>query len=439
MSIFSTLVNAWKTSDLKKKIIFTFGIFILFRIGCQIPVPFLNADAIEAFFNPVTTGSTMGNLLGYFNMLSGNALAQGTVFALTIQPYINASIIIQLLTVAIPYFERLQKDGGEEGKQKIKRITRWVTIVIALIQAYGYYTILRYQSQALMFDPSTKPLEGYLSMTLIIVVLVAGSCLVMWLGESIDEHGIGNGISMILFASIVSRGIDLVMYCISLFGEGMWWIVLIIVLMGLLMVSFIVFMDGAERRVPIQYAKRQVGRKMYGGQNTFLPIKVAMTGVMPIIFTFAIVGVPATIAQFLGESNGFYQFVKNYFSQTSPAYIIISFLLIIAFNYFYIAIQYNPVEISNNIKNNGGTIPGIRPGKPTSDFIVKCLNKVTLFGALFLGIIAIIPFILQIIFPDAAGLAIGGTSVMILVSVALETVKSMESQMLMRHYKGFLE
>ncbi|PWM45116.1 MAG: preprotein translocase subunit SecY [Clostridiales bacterium] len=446
MSIFSTLVNAWKTADLKKKIVFTFGIFILFRIGCQLPVPFLNVEAIQNFFNPQVGGSMTESLLGYFNMLSGNALAQGTVFALTVQPYINASIIIQLLTVAIPYFERLQKDGGEEGKQKIKRITRWVTIGIALIQSYGYYTILRYQAKALLYDPSTNPLAGYMSMALIILLLVAGSCLVMWLGESIDEHGIGNGISMILFASIVSRGIDLLYYCIALCsgaanknGTSEWWIVLIIVLMGLLMVTFIVFMDGAERRIPIQYAKRQVGRKMYGGQNTFLPIKVAMTGVMPIIFTFAIVGVPATIAQFLGESNGFYQFVKNYFSQTSPAYIILSFILIIAFNYFYIAIQYNPVEISNNIKNNGGTIPGIRPGKPTSDFIVKSLNKVTLFGALFLGVIAIVPFILQIIFPQAQGLAIGGTSIMILVSVALETVKKMESQMLMRHYKGFLE
>ncbi|MEG1870313.1 MAG: preprotein translocase subunit SecY, partial [Oscillospiraceae bacterium] len=385
MSILSTLRNAWKTADLKKKIIFTFFIIILFRIGTQIPVPFLATSAINNFFNPAMGSSAAEGLLSYFNMLSGNALAQGTVFALTIQPYINASIIIQLLTVAIPYFERLQKDGGEEGKQKLKKITRYATLGIALIQAFGYYTILRYQAKAIApgFDPSTNPVAGYMAMAAIIIVLIAGSCLVMWLGESIDEKGIGNGISMILFASIVSRGPDLIKYCIALVtgynlqtGEkvgSQWWIVLVIVLLGLFMVSFIVFMDGAERRIPIQYAKRQVGRKMYGGQNTFLPIKVAMTGVMPIIFTFAIVGVPSTIAQFLGESNGFYQFVKHYFSQTSPIYIIITFGLIIAFNYFYIAIQYNPIEISNNIKNNGGTIPGIRPGKPTSDFIVKCL------------------------------------------------------------------
>ena len=262
----------------------------------------------------------------------------------------------------------------------------------------------------------------------------------MWMGESIDEHGIGNGVSMILFASIVSRGIDLVLYGTAAIQQGNWWIVPLILILGLLMLCFIVFMDGAERRIPIQYAKRQVGRKMYGGQSSFLPIKVAMTGVMPIIFTYAIVGLPATIAQFLSSDNGFRQWVEKWFSTTSALYIILSFLLIIAFNYFYISIQYNPVEISNNIKNNGGTIPGIRPGKPTADFIIKCVNKVTLFGALFLGVIAVLPYILQVIFGDAVqGLAIGGTSVMILVSVALETVKNLESQILMRHYKGFLE
>ncbi len=437
MNILSTLKNAWQTADLKKKIIYTFFIIILFRIGTSIPVPFLDASVVRAFFNGGGGATTSENLLSYFNMLSGNALAQGTVFALTIQPYINASIIMQLLTIAIPKLERLQRDGGEVGQRKIKNWTRYVTVIIAAIQAYGYYTILSYQSGAVMYTYSDGA-KGWLAMFSIVLTLMAGSMLVMWLGECIDEKGIGNGISMILFASIVSRGPELITYGIYLVRGNMWWLIPIVLVVGLAMVVFIVFMDGAERRIPIQYAKRQVGRKMYGGQNTFLPIKVAMTGVMPIIFTFAIVGVPATIAQFVPNS-GFARWVENYFSSTSPLYMILTFVLIIGFNYFYIMIQYNPIEIANNIKNNGGTIPGIRPGKPTSDFITKCVNRVTIAGAVFLGIIALVPFIIQAIIPEAAGLAMGGTSIMIMVSVALETVRGLESQMLMRHYKGFLD
>lgn len=432
MNIFTTLRNAWKTSDLKAKIVFTCFIIILFRIGINIPVPFVNTDALQSFF-----GSQSSTLLGYFNMLSGNALAYGTLFALTIQPYINASIIIQLLTVAIPALERLQKDGGEAGQKKLKNATRFLTIGIGLIQAFGYYTIMTNgYSTSLMNLPTGMP--EWFGIAMFVLLLLAGSMLVMWLGESIDEKGIGNGISMILFASIVSRGVSLVGYCIQKAQTGYWWIIPIFVVLGLVMFAFIVFMDSAERRIPIQYAKRQVGRKMYGGQSTFLPVKVAMTGVMPIIFTYAIVGLPATIAQFFPNS-GFAKFVTNHFSSTSPIYIILAFVLIIAFNFFYISIQYNPVEISNNIKNNGGTIPGIRPGKPTSDFIIRVVNRVTIVGALFLGIIATVPYILEAIFGDAmTGLALGGTSVMILVSVALETVKQLESQMLMRQSKGFL-
>lgn len=432
MNIFTTLRNAWKTSDLKAKIVFTCFIIILFRIGINIPVPFVNTDALQSFFS-----SQSSTLLGYFNMLSGNALAYGTLFALTIQPYINASIIIQLLTVAIPALERLQKDGGEAGKKKLKNATRFLTIGIGLIQAFGYYTIMTNgYSTSLMNLPNGMP--EWFGIAIFVVLLLAGSMLVMWLGESIDERGIGNGISMILFASIVSRGVSLVGYCVQKAQTGYWWIIPIFVVLGLVMFAFIVFMDSAERRIPIQYAKRQVGRKMYGGQSTFLPVKVAMTGVMPIIFTYAIVGLPATIAQFFPNS-GFAKFVTNHFSSTSPIYIILAFVLIIAFNFFYISIQYNPVEISNNIKNNGGTIPGIRPGKPTSDFIIRVVNRVTIVGALFLGIIATVPYILEAIFGDAmTGLALGGTSVMILVSVALETVKQLESQMLMRQSKGFL-
>lgn len=432
MNIFMTLRNAWKTSDLKAKIVFTCFIIILFRIGINIPVPFVNTDALQSFFS-----SQSSTLLGYFNMLSGNALAYGTLFALTIQPYINASIIIQLLTVAIPALERLQKDGGEAGKKKLKNATRFLTIGIGLIQAFGYYTIMTNgYSTSLMNLPNGMP--EWFGIAIFVVLLLAGSMLVMWLGESIDEKGIGNGISIILFASIVSRGVSLVGYCVQKAQTGYWWIIPIFVVLGLVMFAFIVFMDSAERRIPIQYAKRQVGRKMYGGQSTFLPVKVAMTGVMPIIFTYAIVGLPATIAQFFPNS-GLAKFVTNHFSSTSPIYIILAFVLIIAFNFFYISIQYNPVEISNNIKNNGGTIPGIRPGKPTSDFIIRVVNRVTIVGALFLGIIATVPYILEAIFGEAmTGLALGGTSVMILVSVALETVKQLESQMLMRQSKGFL-
>lgn len=432
MNIFTTLRNAWKTSDLKAKIVFTCFIIILFRIGINIPVPFVNTDALQSFFS-----SQSSTLLGYFNMLSGNALAYGTLFALTIQPYINASIIIQLLTVAIPALERLQKDGGEAGKKKLKNATRFLTIGIGFIQAFGYYTIMTNgYSTSLMNLPTGMP--EWFGIAIFVVLLLAGSMLVMWLGESIDERGIGNGISMILFASIVSRGVSLVGYCVQKAQTGYWWIIPIFVVLGLVMFAFIVFMDSAERRIPIQYAKRQVGRKMYGGQSTFLPVKVAMTGVMPIIFTYAIVGLPSTIAQFFPNS-GFAKFVTNHFSSTSPIYIILAFVLIIAFNFFYISIQYNPVEISNNIKNNGGTIPGIRPGKPTSDFIIRVVNRVTIVGALFLGIIATVPYILEAIFGEAmTGLALGGTSVMILVSVALETVKQLESQMLMRQSKGFL-
>jgi len=455
MNIFATLRNAWKTDEIRTKIIFTFFIILLFRIGSSIPVPFINAEAIAAYFDP-TAGSAATSLFGYFNMLSGNALSAGVVFALTIQPYINASIIIQLLTIAIPALERLQKEGGEEGKKTLNKLTRWLSIAIAVIQGIGYYTILanaatgNYTNALADGYALSDGFPGWVAAITIVVTLVAGACVVMWLGESIDKKGIGNGISMILFASIVARGSTLITSGAAIATYGYWWIDVIVAVLFLAMLGFIVYMDSAERRIPIQYAKRQVGRKMYGGQSTFLPIKVAMTGVMPIIFTFAIIGVPSTIAQFLSTDNGFRKWVETYFNQTSPLYIILTFVLIIAFNYFYIAIQYNPVEIANNIKSNGGTIPGIRPGKPTSDFIIKSVNKITLLGAFFLGIIAILPFITQLIFTavvgaDSAvsgfisGIALGGTSVLILVSVSIETVRQLESQMLMRHYKGFLD
>ncbi len=433
MALFSTFRNAWKIDDLRKKILYTLFIIFLFRIGACLPVPFISSEALAGFFTS-PEGSGIGeSILGYFNMLSGNALQSGTVFALTIQPYINASIIIQLLTFAIPALERLQRDGGEEGKRKLVQATRWTTVVIAIVQAVGYYTILN--SNNLL---NLSKGYGVFQMFVVIAVLVAGSCLVMWLGECINEKGIGNGISIILFAGIISRGVDLVMYLVQAVATGRWYMIIVVLVLGLAILGFIVFMDSAERRIPIQYAKRQVGRKLYGGQSTHLPIKVAMSGVMPIIFTFAIVSLPATIGMFFPNS-GYTNWIKAHFSSTTPLYMILVFVLIIAFNYFYISIQYNTVEIANNIKNNGGTIPGIRPGKPTSDFIHKVVNRITLFGALFLGVIALLPYIFELIFPESAGLAIGGTSVMIIVSVALETSQQLESQMMMRNYKGFLE
>ena len=428
MSILQTLRNAWKIAELRNKILYTLFIIIIFRIGSSIPVPFINADAIEAFF------SNGNSLFGYLNMLSGSALAEGTIFALTIQPYINASIIMQLLAIALPPLERLAKEGGEEGKKKINQITRLVTVAIALIQSIGYLLTLANNNALHAYTG----FYGFISKAVIVLVLIAGSCLVMWLGESINEKGIGNGISMILFAGIVSRGPQLIAYMYYEIVSGRWYTVVLVTIMALLMLAVIVFFDTAERRIPIQYAKRQVGRRMYGGQNTHLPIKVVMAGVMPIIFTFAITQIPATIAQFF-PGSGYAKFIETYFAPTTPVYIILVFALIIAFNYFYISIQYNSVEIANNIKNNGGTIPGIRPGKPTSDFIIKTVNRVTLFGALFLGVIAVIPYIFGAIFPQSGGIALGGTSVLIVVSVALETSKQLESQMLMRNYKGFLE
>lgn len=430
MSILQTLRNAWKVEDIRKKLLFTLFIIIIFRIGANLPVPFLNQSAVSQFFN---SDSTAG-LLGYLNMLSGGALSYGTIFALTIQPYINASIIIELLTIAIPYFERLQKDGGEEGKKKINAITRYCTIAIGIVQALGYYVTLN----SINAVEEYTGFAGFVAPAVMIAVLVAGSMLVMWLGECIDSKGIGNGISMILFASIVSRGIDFISYLIDQIKSGNWYVSIIILVLGIAMFGLIVFMDNAERRIYVQYAKRQMGRRLYGGQSSNLPIKVCMTGVMPIIFAYAIVAIPSTIAAIFPNS-GFASFIEKYFSQTSAAYMIITFILIIAFNYFYLSIQYNTVEIANNLKNQGGTIPGIRPGKPTSDYITRVVNRVTLFGAIFLGFIAVCPYILQLIFDNGANIGLGGTSMMILVSVALETVKSLESQMMLRHYKGFLD
>ena len=373
-------------------------------------------------------------MLGYLNMFTGGGLSSATIFAMSITPYINASIILQLLTVAIPALERMVKDGGEEGRKKIASWTRYLAVILGLLQGFSYYALLRAQG----FLASDSPLAA----AAIILTFTAGTALIMWLGEHITQNGIGNGISIILFAGIVSRGPALIQTMISLFRSGTTGILsaLLMIVIGLAIIVFIVFMSNAERRIPVQYAKRVVGRKMYGGQSTHLPIKVNAAGVMPVIFASSILSLPQTIAMFwqpAEDSLGYH--ILNLFSQTSVFYIVLYGLLILAFAYFYASIQFNPIEIANNLKKNGGFIPGFRPGKPTSDFIVKALGKVTFVGAIFLMVVALLPLIVGAISPSLSNVALGGTSVIIVVGVALDTVKQLEAQMLMRHHKGFLE
>ena len=428
-----TLRNAWKIPELRKKIIFTLLMVVIYRLGSTIPVPFINTDILNAMFDQ----SMNTTVLGLYNAMSGGAFSAATLFALSIQPYINASIIIQLLTVAIPALERLAKDGGEEGKKKIQRITRYATIILALLMGVAYYVLIK-RNGLLLTDINVA-----WSAIVIILTFTAGSTLLMWLGEQITEFGIGNGISIILFASIVSRlptGIyNLVRNLIA--GILPWWMFVIIIVGAIVLIVFIIFITNAERRIPVQYAKRVVGRKMYGGQSTHLPMKVNMSGVLPVIFAQSIASIPATIAAFVPKwQDGW--FIKL-FDTEGVVYIIIYFLLILAFSYFYSTIQFNPVEVANNLKRNGGFIPGFRPGRPTSDFLRKVLNKITLFGALYLAIVAILPVIIGAVTSNMTSglmsISIGGTSLIIVVGVALETVKGMEAQMLMRHYKGFLE
>ena len=425
-----TIRKAWGVPELRKKIVFTLLILLIFRIGNAIPVPYINTTLLGNYLD-----SMSGTVLGLYNVMSGGAFAEATVFALGVQPYINSSIIIQLLTIAIPALERLARDGGEAGKKKIASITRYATVAIALLQGFGYYMICK--------NYNILEQQGIWPALVIIVSFVAGSSFVMWLGEQVNEFGVGNGISIILFAGILSRVPNMVTmgasYIRTKGSIGYLWIALLIVGM-LAMVVLIVHVNEAERRIPVQYAKRQVGRKMYGGQASTLPMKVNMSGVLPIIFAQTIASLPATIWAFIGtpEEGTVGRSIYNAIDTKSVLYLIVYFLMIIGFSYFYATIQFNPVEISNNLKRNGGFIPGFRPGKPTSDFIAKVLNKVTLFGAIYLGIVAICPLIVGKILGNP-NLAIGGTSVIIVVGVALETVRALESQMMMRQYKGFLE
>ena len=423
-----TFRNAWKIEDIRKKILFTLFMIILYRVGNAIPVPYVNVELLGQYFTQLES-----TVLGLVNVMSGGAFSSATIFALSIQPYINASIIIQLLCIAIPALERLAKDEGEEGKKKINDITRYSTVGIALLQGFGYYMLLRNNSMG------SQPLlseTGVWQAIVIILTFTAGSALVMWMGEQITEFGIGNGISMILFASIVSRFPTQIITSVTNIANGTlkWWAYLLTLLGALILIVLIVVVTNAERRIPVQYSKRVVGRKQYGGQSTHLPMKVNMSGVLPVIFAQSIASIPATIAAFSGKQ-------LTWFDTTSLLYALVYFLLIIFFSYFYSTIQFNPIEVANNLKRNGGFIPGYRPGKPTSEFIQKVLNKITLFGAIYLSIIAVTPYLISHWSNVArtSGISLGGTSIIIVVGVALETVQALENQMLMRHYKGFLE
>ena len=437
-----TLRNALKVPDLRKKMLFTALIIFLFRLGAAIPVPFTNAAA------GIIQDTSGSNFMNYLSMMTGDAFNYGTLFAMSITPYINSSIIIQLLTVAIPALENLAKEG-EEGKKKIAFITRIGAVVIAILQSTGYFFYLR-SGGFIATDANGAAFTGFsavLQALAIILVLSAGSCLLMWMGEAINQRGIGNGISMILFAGIVSRIPTTMTYIFVYFQYGGLYYLfapLALVIM-LALVVFIVWIDNSERRIPVAYAKRVVGRKMYGGQSTHMPIKVNMSGVMPIIFASSILSLPPTIEMFVSnkikEGSGWDKFF-NLFDSSNWFYGILYFVLIIFFAYFYATIQYNPIEMANNLRRNSGSIPGIRPGKPTSDYIAKVLSRITLLGALLISVVAILPIVFSqvtTLCDRPMNISLGGTSVIILVGVALETVRQLESQMMMRHYKGFLD
>ncbi|MEG1428552.1 MAG: preprotein translocase subunit SecY [Hydrogenoanaerobacterium sp.] len=436
--MFATLRNAWRVAEIRKKLLYTLMILVIFRIGSVIPVPFLDPTALREMV------STQGNLLGYIDILTGGAFANATIFAMSISPYITASIVIQLLTIAIPALEKLAKEG-EEGRKQINKITRYTSVGLALVQAIAYFLMLK--NVGALTHPTG--FAFWFSAVVIVTTFTAGACLIIWLGELIDQNGIGNGISMMLFAGIVSRGPSAAMKLwqyIELANKGetqYYFLVPLVLILFVAIIGFIVLMTNAERRIPVQYAKRVVGRKMYGGQSTHIPIKVNMSGVLPIIFASALLSIPGTIKGFayaaptMEQTQSFLYKFLSMFDYNNFAYAALYFLLIIAFNYFYVAVQYNPIEMANNLQKNNGGIPGIRPGRPTSEFISKVISKITLIGALFLAVIAILPIGLGAI--TKMNISLGGTSILIIVGVALDTMRQLESQMMMRHYKGFLE
>jgi len=452
--VFKTMVNAWKTPDIRKKILFTLFIIVIFRLGSAITVPFLDTSVVVSWMAEKAQG---GNFLEYLNILTGGALSQATIFSLGVTPMINASIIIQLLTYALPPLERLQQEG-EEGRKKLNIISSFVALGLAAFMAVAYYLTLKNikgenNTSAVLY---TEGAAGVFAMFVIIASFMAGASLIIWLGNRINERGIGNGISMILFAGIVARLPEEVGRLAGLViddPKSYFALVLVYAVIFIAMIVGIVIMNEAERRIPVQYAKRVVGRKQYGGQSSHIPIKVCMSGVMPIIFAMSFMSLPSTIAMIrepvkvltadtsLGEK--IYYYFINFFNMQSIPYAILYFILIIAFNFFYVSMQYNPIEIANNLRQSNGGIPGIRPGKPTSDYIQKILSKLTLVGAVYLGLIAIFPIVfLHITTSMQKPLnvsAMGGTSILIVVSVAIETVRTMESQLMMRHHKGFLD
>ncbi len=441
--MFKTLRDAFSIPEIRKKLLYTILMIIIFRIGSAVVVPFLDTATVTEWMNSNATG---GNFLEYLNIITGGALSQATVFSLSITPYINASIIMQLLTYAIPPLERM-RDEGEEGQKKLNRITAIVALVLAAFMSWAYYLTLKNSMGAVVDGGST--LANFFIGLVIVLAFVAGTCIVVWMGNRINDKGVGNGISMILFAGILARFpvmAGTMGELISANPQRYVFETIIVLAVFILMIAFIVFMNASERRIPIQYAKRVVGRKQYGGQSTHIPIKVCMSGVMPIIFAMSFMSLPSTVELFhprwdeaVNWHQRFYNGFLDFFNTQQASYAILYFILIIAFNYFYVSMQYNPVEIANNLRQNNGGIPGIRPGKPTSEYIKRVLSKITFVGAFFLGIIAIFPIVMTWIDGNLSSLAMGGTTILIVVSVALETVRTLESEMMMRHHKGFLE
>ena len=434
--VLTTIGNVWSVVDLRKKILFTAFILILYRLGAQIPLPYIDSNAIAQYFKTAS-----GSIFGYLNMISGSALSRATLFALSISPYITSSIVMQLLGVAFPKLGEMAKEEG--GKEKMTKYTRYLTVGLALVTAFGYYMWIKNQGWLLASDVFTA--------IVIIVCYCAGASLIMWMGEKINEHGIGNGISMILFANIVSGGFTAVGGLWSLFTDWGWNTLIAVVglAIALAMIWYMVFVSDSERRIPVQYAKRVVGRKMYGGQSSVLPMKVNMTGVMPIIFASSIISIPATIAMMAGQTTvdtatGAWKVVLTLFGTDSFLYLVLYTLLLFLFAYFYIGISFDPIEVSNNLKKNGGFVPGIRPGRPTSDYIRKILNRITLIGATFLAIISGVPLLVNCVaslFNVTAlnSIAFGGSSLLIVIGICLETAREIEAQMTMRNFKGFLD
>ncbi|MBQ2389340.1 MAG: preprotein translocase subunit SecY [Clostridia bacterium] len=437
--MFQVLKNSWRVTEIRKKILYTIMIIAIFRIGSIIPVPFIDIAALKAGMQNVVSGEGIGSFLSYINILTGGGLEYGAIFAMSVTPYINASIIMQLLSVAIPYLERISKEG-EEGRKKIAKYTRFVTVLLGLIQGTAYFIYLHASGYV---DRSYNLAEDIFAGVVIVLCFTAGSAIMMWLGERIDEKGVGNGISILLFAGILSRAKSAAAILYNFWQSGDFFAFFATIIVFLAIIVFIVFMTGAERRIPVQYAKRVVGRKMYGGNSSHIPIKVNMSGVMPIIFASSFLSIPTMILSFMGTDvktvQGFWYQLLSLFSYRGVFYALLYLAMIIGFAYFYVQIQYNPVEIANNLKKNGGSVPGIRSGKPTVEFLKRILSRVTLIGALFLGVLAVLPIVIGFFNSSMSSISLGGTSVLIVVGVALDTVQSLESQVMMRHYKGLFD